>query len=135
LLILEFGSLAVLLEVFFARIPHILPQKDLRRAADLGDLAASAFLTGGLRFIPCALALARPLALRPPFGFLPSAFCQAGVAIVSLALVLAYRMHLIVACRMSQTSSVILAVRLGMAGNQTLQTLALLVPYRMLLGC
>jgi hypothetical protein len=79
LFILEFGSLAVLLEVFFARIPHILPQKDLRRPADLGDLAASAFLTGGLRFIPCALAEARPFAFRPPLGFLPSALCQAGV--------------------------------------------------------
>jgi hypothetical protein len=78
LFILEFGSLAVLLEVLFAFIPHIRPQKDLRLAADLGDLAASAFLTGGFRFIPCALAEARPFALRPPFGFLPSALCHAG---------------------------------------------------------
>jgi hypothetical protein len=78
LFILEFGSLAVLLEVFLAFIPHIRPQKDLRRAADLGDLAASAFLTGGFRFIPCALAEARPLAFNPPLGFLPSALCQAG---------------------------------------------------------
>jgi hypothetical protein len=78
LLILEFGSLAVLLEVFFAFIPHIRPQNDLRRAADLGDFLASAFFTGGLRFIPCALAEARPLALRPPLGFLPSALCHAG---------------------------------------------------------
>jgi hypothetical protein len=79
LFILEFGSLAVLLEVFLAFIPHIRPQKDLRLAADLGDLAASAFLTGGLRFIPAALAEARPFAFRPPFGFLPSALCHAGV--------------------------------------------------------
>jgi hypothetical protein len=117
LLILEFGSLAVFAEVFFAFIPHILPQNDLRRPADLGDLAASAFLTGGLRFIPCALALARPLALRPPFGFLPSALCQAGVAIISLALVQAYLVHLIATSRMSQSASVILAVILGMAGS------------------
>ncbi len=53
--------------------------------ADLGDLAASAFLTGGLRFIPCALAEARPLALRPPFGFLPSALCHAGDLAIYLA--------------------------------------------------
>jgi hypothetical protein len=78
LFILEFGFLAVLAEVNLDFIPHIRPQKDLRRPADLGDLAASAFLTGGLRFIPCALAEARPLALRPPFGFLPSALCHAG---------------------------------------------------------
>ncbi len=73
LLILEFGSLAVFAEVSLLFIPHIRPQNDLRRAADLGDFLASAFLTGGLRFIPCALAAARPLALRPPLGFLPSA--------------------------------------------------------------
>jgi len=79
LFILEFGSLAVLLDVFFVRIPHILPQKDLRLAADLGERLASAFLTGAFRFIPCALADALPLALRPPFGFLPSALVQAGV--------------------------------------------------------
>jgi hypothetical protein len=78
LFILEFGSLAVFAEVSLDFIPHIRPQKDLRRPADLGDLAASAFLTGGFRFIPCALAEARPLALRPPFGFLPSALCHAG---------------------------------------------------------
>ena len=78
LFILEFGSLAVFAEVSLDFIPHIRPQKDLRRPADLGDLAASAFFTGGLRFIPCALAEARPLALRPPLGFLPSALCHAG---------------------------------------------------------
>jgi hypothetical protein len=78
LFILEFGSLAVLLEVFFAFIPHIRPQKDLRLPAAAGDLAAAAFLTGGFRFIPCALAEALPTALRPPLGFLPAALCQAG---------------------------------------------------------
>jgi hypothetical protein len=67
-------------------------------------------------------------------GFFPSALCQAGVAIVSLALVLAYRMHLIATCHMNQSVSVILAVLLGMAGNQTLQSPALLDPYRILLG-
>jgi hypothetical protein len=71
--------------VFFAFIPHIRPQKDLRLPADLGDLAASAFLTGGLRFIPCALAEARPFAFRPPLGFLPSALCHAGDFAIYLA--------------------------------------------------
>jgi hypothetical protein len=85
LFILEFGSLAVFAEVSLDFIPHIRPQKDLRRPADLGDLAASAFLTGGLRFIPCALAEARPLALRPPLGFLPSALCHAGDFAIYLA--------------------------------------------------
>jgi len=79
LFILELGSFAVLAEVNLDFIPHILPQKDLRLAADLGERFASAFLTGGLRFIPCALADALPLALRPPFGFLPAALCHAGV--------------------------------------------------------
>jgi hypothetical protein len=72
LFILEFGSLAVLADVSLDFIPHIRPQKDLRLAADLGDFLASAFFTGGLRFIPCALADALPLAFNPPLGFLPS---------------------------------------------------------------
>jgi hypothetical protein len=83
LLILELGSLAVLAEVNFDFIPHILPQNDLRLPAEVFDLAASAFFTGGFRFIPWALALARPLAFKPPFGFFPSLRCQAGVVIVN----------------------------------------------------
>jgi len=77
LLIRELGSLAVLAEVNLDFIPHIRPQKDLRLPAAFGDFLASAALTGGLRFIPCALALARPLAFNPPLGFLPSLRCQA----------------------------------------------------------
>jgi hypothetical protein len=77
-LILEFGSFAVLDEVSFDFIPHILEQKDFRRPAALGLFFASAFLTGGLRFIPCALAEARPALLRPPLGFLPALRCHAG---------------------------------------------------------
>jgi hypothetical protein len=79
LFILEFGSLAVLAEVNFDFIPHIREQKDLRLAADFGDLLASAFFTGGLRFIPCALADALPAAFNPPLGFLPAFLCQAGL--------------------------------------------------------
>ena len=83
--ILEFGSLAVLAEVNLDFIPHIRPQKDLRLAADLGDFLASAFFTGGLRFIPCALADALPAAFNPPLGFLPAFLCQAGLfAILSI---------------------------------------------------
>jgi hypothetical protein len=78
LFILEFGLPAVFAEVNLDFIPHILEQNDLRLPAAFGDFLASAFLTGGFRFIPCALADALPLAFRPPFGFLPSALCQAG---------------------------------------------------------
>jgi len=53
--------------------PPILAQKDLRRAADLGDLAACLAETGGFRVPPVwALYEARPLAFNPPLGFLPS---------------------------------------------------------------
>ena len=63
-------------------IPPILAQKDLRRAADLGDLAACLAETGGLR-VPLVYE-ARPLALSPPAGFLPSLRVHAAVfAIVS----------------------------------------------------
>jgi hypothetical protein len=34
--------------------------------------------TGGLRFIPCFLAEARPFAFNPPLGFLPAFVCHAG---------------------------------------------------------
>lgn len=84
LLIREFGSFAVLAEVSLDFIPHILEQNDLRRPAALGDFFASAFLTGGLRFIPCAFALARPLAFNPPLGFLPAARCHAGDFAISI---------------------------------------------------
>jgi hypothetical protein len=52
-------------------IPPILAQNDLRLAAAFGDFLACLADTGGLRFMPCALADARPLAFNPPLGFLP----------------------------------------------------------------
>jgi hypothetical protein len=58
-------------------------QKDLRRAADLGDFFASLADTGGLRLCPCAFADARPLAFNPPSGFLPSLRCHAGDLAIS----------------------------------------------------
>ena len=61
-------------------MPPIRAQKDLRRAADLGDLAACLADTGGFRVPPvCFLYEARPLALSPPAGFLPSLRCHAAV--------------------------------------------------------
>ena len=61
-------------------IPPMRAQKDLRRAAFLGDLAAALADTGGLRVPPVwALYEARPLALSPPAGFLPSLRCHAAV--------------------------------------------------------
>jgi hypothetical protein len=61
-------------------MPPIRAQKDLRRAADLGDLAACLADTGGLRVPPvCFLYEARPLAFNPPAGFLPSLRCHAAV--------------------------------------------------------
>ena len=60
-------------------MPPIRAQKDLRRFADAGDLAACFADTGGFKFMPCALAEARPLALSPPLGFLPALRCQAAV--------------------------------------------------------
>ena len=71
----EFGSLAVWLLVSFDFIPPIRAQKLLRRAASFSVLG---FGAGGLRFMPCALAEARPFALSPPLGFLPSLRVQAG---------------------------------------------------------
>jgi hypothetical protein len=46
------GFFAVLAEVFTRFIPSILAQNDFLRAADLGDFFASAFFTGGFKFIP-----------------------------------------------------------------------------------
>ena len=66
-------------------MPPIRAQNDLRRAADFGDLAACLADTGGFRVPPvCFLYEARPLALSPPAGFLPSLRVHAAVlAIVS----------------------------------------------------
>lgn len=71
--------------VFEQSIPCILAwpadraQNDLRLAADLGLLAACFLLTGGFRFIPCALAERLPASFRPPLSDCPSARAQAGV--------------------------------------------------------
>ncbi len=55
-------------------------QKDLRRAADFGDLAACLAETGGFSVPPVwALYEARPLAFSPPLGFLPSFLVHAAV--------------------------------------------------------
>jgi hypothetical protein len=60
-------------------MPDILAQKDLRRAAALGDFFACPALTGGFKFIPSRFALRRPASFNPPSGFLPAFLCQAGV--------------------------------------------------------
>ena len=66
----ESGSLAVLAEVSFFFMPLILAQKESRREPPSG--------WGGFKFMPCALAEARPLAFKPPSGFLPSFLVHAG---------------------------------------------------------
>jgi len=71
LLIRLSGSLAVLVEVNFFFIPSILAQKESRRLPPSG--------WGGFKFIPSFFAEARPLAFKPPFGFLPSFLCHAGL--------------------------------------------------------
>lgn len=74
------GSLAVLADVSFFFIPDILAQKDFLREPPSGCGALSPGFPG--------LALlyeARPLAFKPPLGFLPSLRVQAGdLAILSL---------------------------------------------------
>lgn len=72
LLILLSGSRAVFSLVSFFFMPSIRAQKLLRRPASAELFFACSLDTGGLRFIPCALADARPLAFRPPSGFCPS---------------------------------------------------------------
>jgi hypothetical protein len=67
----ESGSLAVFVDVSFFFIPSILAQKESLREPPSG--------WGGFKFIPCALAEARPLAFKPPLGFLPSFLCHAGL--------------------------------------------------------
>jgi len=66
----EFGSFAVFALVNFFFIPLILAQKESRREPPSG--------WGGFKFMPCAFAEARPLAFRPPLGFLPSLRVHAG---------------------------------------------------------
>ena len=50
----------------------------------LALLGLSPFLTGAFRFMPCRLADARPLAFKPPLGFLPAFRCHAGVLAIFL---------------------------------------------------
>ena len=52
-------------------IPPMRARKDARRGL-------SPDFTGAFRFMPSALAEARPWAFRPPFGFLPAFVCQSG---------------------------------------------------------
>lgn len=66
----EFGSFAVLALVSFFFIPVILAQKESRLLPPSG--------WGGFKFMPCFLADARPLAFKPPSGFLPSLRVHAG---------------------------------------------------------
>ena len=66
----ESGLFAVFALVSFFFIPPILAQKESRREPPSG--------WGAFKFIPCALAEARPLAFKPPFGFLPSLRVHAG---------------------------------------------------------
>lgn len=71
-----------LVNLFF--MPFIRLQKAILRLADVGLLAASAFLTGGLMSLPAARSEARPLSFRPPSGFFPSLRCHAGDATLLL---------------------------------------------------
>jgi len=63
--------LAVFSLVNFFFIPVILAQKESRRAPPSG--------WGGFKFMPCFFAEARPLAFKPPLGFLPSFLVHAAV--------------------------------------------------------
>ena len=58
------GSLAVFSLVSFFFMPDIRAQKESRLLPPSG--------WGGFKFIPCALAEARPFAFKPPFSDLPS---------------------------------------------------------------
>ena len=55
------------------------PSLPLIRAKNDARRGLSPVFTGGLRFLPSALADARPLAFNPPLGFFPSVRCHAGV--------------------------------------------------------
>ena len=86
LLIRLLGFLAVLDEVFLRFMPSMRAQKDLLRAAAFFEEAAFLRETGALRFPPVALLYeARPLAFKPPFGFLPAFRCHAGDLATSTA--------------------------------------------------
>ena len=72
----EFGSLAVFSDVSFFFIPVILAQKESRLLPPSG--------WGGFKFMPCALAEARPLAFKPPDSDLPSLRVHAGDFLVAM---------------------------------------------------
>ena len=69
-----FGSLAVFAEVRFFFIPFIRAQKESLREPPSGCGGFNPGLPG-----LAALYEARPLAFKPPEGFLPSLRCHAGV--------------------------------------------------------
>ena len=66
----ESGSLAVFALVSFFFMPSILAQNESLREPPSG--------WGGFKFMPCFFAEARPLAFKPPLGFLPSLRVHAG---------------------------------------------------------
>ena len=70
------GSLAVLALVSFFFIPDIRAQKESRLLPPSG--------WGAFRFMPWALAEARPFAFKPPFSDLPSLRVHAGVFFVAM---------------------------------------------------
>ena len=77
----EFGSFLAFSPVSFSFIPDIRAQKEAFRPASFSVLGCGA---GGFKLCPSAFALALPFAFNPPFGFLPSARCHAGVLAIEL---------------------------------------------------
>ena len=82
----ELGSFAVLALVSLFLRPVIRLQNATRRLAEVGLLAASLALTGGLMSLPAARSEARPLSFRPPSSDCPAFRCQAGEGTLPLGL-------------------------------------------------
>jgi hypothetical protein len=70
------GSLAVFALVSFFFMPDIRAQKESRLLPPSG--------WGGFKFMPCALAEARPFAFKPPVSDLPSLRVHAGDFFVAM---------------------------------------------------